>query len=145
QDTVNVRHPNINNFEFPEYVELDCTDNFEVDDNGNPAPVATGAPDQGLCGVFYGYDDMTIDLCGGSKKSVRDFTVLYCCSGETVDGRQVIKVIDEEGPVIEECPADVTISTDFYSCEADYVLEAPVATDVCSEIAGWSRSEERRV
>src|SRR5699024_5576960 len=47
-------------------------------------------------------------------------------------------VIDEEGPVIEECPADVTISTDFYSCEADYVLEAPVATDVCSEIAGWS-------
>ncbi len=130
-DTITVKNMDLSTFEIPGYVVINCEDPWDEDGDGHPDPELTGAPEQGLCGIFYGYEDLVIDICEGTKKFVRDYTALWCCTGDVVEGTQVIKIIDDTPPEVE-CPADAEIGTGFYSCAADYVLPAPTATDACS-------------
>ena len=45
---------------------------------------------------------------------------------------QVIKVRDADGPNME-CPANLTISTDPFTCTATFELPLPNLTDICSD------------
>lgn len=52
--------------------------------------------------------------------------------GNTSTCTQNVEVIDNESPVIIECPEGITISTDVSSCDASGVLlEQPLAEDPC--------------
>ncbi len=132
QDTINIRHPDINNFVFPgdvEYLLSDygCDHDFSTEDFGL---------EQGVCGMFYGWEDRVLELCGEGQKIIRDYYAMYCCSGEVVEGRQIIKIIDDIDPVIEACNPDVTISTGWYDCIADYPVPAISATK-CGKDMNW--------
>src|SRR5699024_7806467 len=116
-DTITVKNMDLSTFEIPGYVVINCEDPWDEDGDGHPDPELTGAPEQGLCGIFYGYEDLVIDICEGTKKFVRDYTALWCCTGDVVEGTQVIKIIDDTPPEVE-CPADAEIGTGFYSCAA---------------------------
>ncbi len=60
---------------------------------------------QSLCNVGATYEDAPVaDLCGGGYKIIRSWTLYNWCNAETALYTQVIKVEDNEGPVINTCP-----------------------------------------
>lgn len=57
--------------------------------------------------------------------------ILEWCSSQVYEHTQVIKVIDDRGPVMT-CPPNVTISTDPLDCTKDYTPVKPQITSECS-------------
>ncbi|MGK0314570.1 MAG: hypothetical protein ACI86M_000790 [Saprospiraceae bacterium] len=100
----------------------------------SPGTDVTGAPFGDLCDnvQVFPYTDTKIDICEGSYKLIRHFRLLEWCSGEVVEHNQIIKVLDKEGPVMEDIP-DVTISAGEFECAADYVFVYPSVEFDCSD------------
>lgn len=99
-----------------------------------PGTDVTGAPSGDLCDnvQIFPYTDTKIDICEGSYKLIRHFRLLEWCSGEVVEHNQIIKVLDKEGPVMEDIP-DVTISAGEFECAADQVFVFPTVESDCSD------------
>ena len=115
--------------------------------NGNPLPLScvkygdtippvsvTGLPHGDLCQNVQIVDptDIRIDICENSYKLLRTHKVIEWCSGQVIVHNQIIKVLDNQGPVLT-CPNNVTISTDNYSCTATYKVPRPTIGLECSE------------
>ncbi len=100
----------------------------------SPGTDVTGAPSGDLCDnvQIFPFTDTKIDICEGSYKLIRHFQLLEWCSGEVVEHNQIIKVLDTEGPEIEDID-DVTISAGEYECTADHVFVYPEVVSDCSD------------
>ena len=109
---------------------LSCDDFGDM----NPGTDVTGEPFGDLCDnvQVFPYTDTKIDICQGSYKLIRHFRLLEWCSGEVVDHDQIIKVLDDEGPVLEPV-ADLTVSAGDHDCTADLVVPKPVVISDCSD------------
>ncbi|RLD21222.1 MAG: hypothetical protein DRI69_04680 [Bacteroidetes bacterium] len=105
---------------------------------GSIDPSVTGWPEIGgipisdgnVCNVFVTWEDQPLPDCGGGVKIVRHWQVFDWCEQEVVNGAQVVKLLDNAGPVLT-CPEDITTSTDTWTCYADVNLSAPTAIDAC--------------
>ncbi len=95
-----------------------------------------------LCKINTTYSDTKIDICPNSFKVLRSWTVLDWCTGGIATKYQVIKVVDDEGPVVT-CPADLTssispvlvagiISADPYTCKGIWNVRPPVSIFDCN-------------
>ncbi|MDQ3017695.1 MAG: HYR domain-containing protein, partial [Bacteroidota bacterium] len=93
----------------------------------------------GLCNLFMGYWDKLLQDCGGGVKILRTWTVLDWCTLELVEGTQIIKLSDDQGPVLT-CPANITVGTDFWYCYANVSVPKPIAYDACSDVVNFSLS-----
>lgn len=118
--------PNYDDLQLP---SLSCTD---YADEAPPTSV-TGEPFGDLCDnvQIFPYTDTRIDICEGSYKLIRHFELLEWCSGEVVEHNQIIKVLDKEGPVLEDVE-DITVSAGEYDCTADFVAIPPEVIFDCS-------------
>ncbi|MCB9316823.1 MAG: HYR domain-containing protein [Lewinellaceae bacterium] len=94
-------------------------------------PYVFGKPDG--CSIGWTYEDGVIEVCDGTYKVVREWKVIDWCDGGVNHYDQVIKVLDEEGPTFS-CPANITVSTDPFTCCSTVDLPDFIATDNCSRI-----------
>lgn len=70
----------------------------------------------------------------GDAFNVGTTTVVYTAtdsSGNSVSCSFNVTVIDNEMPVISNCPTDITVSNDFGQCDANVSWVAPTAQDNC--------------
>ena len=126
---------------------LVCPDNWTGECGGSTSPAVTGYPTingtpvvlGGTCNIFAGYDDLELADCGNGTKIVRTWTILDWCTQETAQCIQVIKLTDNQGPVLD-CPDDITVSADPWFCEADVNIDYPDAYDACGTSFTWSVS-----
>lgn len=124
---------------------LECSDNFQLDANGNPHPYVTGVPNvNGLslwpsylfyCNLSTSYEDMiALDLpC--KKKIIRLWkSVEWWCGTAVVRTHpQTIEIIDSRPPVLH-CPYDFTVSTaGGYNCEANVWMPVIEVRDSCQD------------
>lgn len=140
----------------PALPELACDSIFATDANGNPAPSVTGFPqvagfygtypiDQAICNVGANYaDGPQIQVCDGTIKFVREWTVLNWCGdaqNSVLTLTQLIKIGDEAPPVVvlPNVDADgdgqldpLIYSTSPFGCTASVVAPLPTVTDNCS-------------
>lgn len=131
-DTINVLRTDLGSLELPRnYDDLDlpalsCT-------SGYPTPATTGSPTGSFCeNVQMDYEDITIDICEGSYKVLRYWTIFEWCESIVVEHTQIIKVVDKQGPSIV-CPTiDGPISTSPSSCEASLFIPVPSISDNCT-------------
>jgi hypothetical protein len=120
-------------------------DNLSWDLNRNyyPDPAESGWPKingvnlsttNGYCKINMTYTDDTIKICANSFKILRHWTILDWCSGDIVTHAQVIKVLDDKGPVVT-CSPDFTpnIQLKPYECTADVRMVKPVVIFDCSK------------
>ncbi|HRK82676.1 MAG TPA: GEVED domain-containing protein [Saprospiraceae bacterium] len=159
--TITVRKATQNDANFiPLVTTLECDESFPTLSNGNPSPAVTGYPfiqtafgiydiNQTYCNLAAQYiDDPRIEVCAGSYKLVRNWTVLdWCNPGALLQFPQLIKVGDFTGPTVT-CPTvldpwgvaqtPITYSTTPYDCTASFVIPDPVVTDACSQ--SWTIS-----
>ena len=99
----------------------------QIDSIAN-VPTFNGAPVNNYCKFNTYYDDTRLEICEGSYKLLRKWTVLNCCTNDTRDGYQIIEVKDTLAPIIT-CLPDSTISASDSKCAADFVLPSMVVTD----------------
>ncbi len=93
---------------FPDDFVYDYTqsDGCEVFTDEYLVPSRTGEPTGlGCPNIKYFYNDTDFELCGVSRKILRNWTVIDWCTGESTIEGQIIKVLDDE-PVIKVCPPD---------------------------------------
>ncbi|MBK8195329.1 MAG: T9SS type A sorting domain-containing protein [Lewinellaceae bacterium] len=122
--------------------------------NANTDPSATGAPfvhvfnqnfplypGVGFCELNAVYVDQVLEVCDGTYKILRTWTLYDWClptnptppNPNPLYYIQVIKVTDEQGPVMA-CPANLTVSTDPFVCCAQVNLPDVIISDNCSRI-----------
>lgn len=99
-----------------------------------PGTNVTGGVTGELCDIIQVFEpeDTRLDICEGSYKILRKFKVLQWCSGEVLEHTQIIKVLDKEGPVLEDLE-DVTVSADEFDCEATVSIPRPEVLSDCSD------------
>lgn len=107
-------------------------------DNGYPSPYdyfnasgvllwkGTGAPSNISCDhMAVTFRDVYIPVCGASFKIIRNWTVFDWCTGVIKSCNQLIKVVDNEAPVII-CPTTVqSVPTDLVSCTGSILAPVP--------------------
>ena len=98
-------------------------------------PWVFGVPDG--CNINWDYDDLVIEVCDGTYKIRREWTIIDWCIGDGFIYNQIIKVVDETGPAMA-CPANMTVSTDPFQCCAFVNLPDVIIEDNCSQISNIS-------
>jgi hypothetical protein len=103
-------------YDFTDEPALSCDGDWEALPNGYPSPESTGMPAFPDCGnIAATYSDVYFEQCGSGFKVVRQWFVIDWCTSESFNENQIIKVLDQEGPIFE-CPEDLTISSQGYEC-----------------------------
>ncbi len=146
--TINLERRGINNVIFPSDVTISCSGNVNTDPTATGAPYFTAyglnwliLPTIGHCEIQTAYVDQVLPLCDGTYRILRTWTVLDLCLPTKPDMPnqnpryfiQVINVVDNSGPVIA-CPANLTVSTDPFTCCGSPDLPDVVLEDACSRI-----------
>ena len=147
--------PTYKDVDLPYEIELECSDDFATDENGNPHPDETGYPtvtsafgthdiNNVYCTLGASYKDGDrIEVCDGTYKLVRTWTVIdWCNVEEVIKYEQVIKVLDTIKPEVMCEPVDYdhdgindlrTYSTGPYDCTAAFEVPMPLVEDNCSD------------
>ncbi|MBK8425643.1 MAG: HYR domain-containing protein [Lewinellaceae bacterium] len=85
------------------------------------------------CNIGWTYTDERIDVCDGTYKILRHWTIIDWCTNVVLHHTQIIKVVDDIKPVMT-CPANLTVSTDPFNCCATVDLPDIFVEDACSRI-----------
>lgn len=116
---ISLLRPQKSDIDFPNDTIIYCPNN-----NISPVlvgqPTLNGEPLDKFCGWSLRYDDVIFDKCGLTKKIIRTWSVLDCCSLTDTTVNQLIQISDTTPPSIQ-CKLADTIST-FANCEARYVI-----------------------
>ncbi len=135
---------------------IKCDENYKKlpvghDYAGNPHPDMTGWPFGGnLCSnIALTFNDRKLQVCESSYKVLREWILIDWCHDTIAYHTQVIKVLDEDGPILNcksTCAAPITVNTDPGQCTGHYLLPIPVECDNCgivnivSECSSWTYS-----
>ncbi len=151
QDTILVRPGNIDSVKCPpsyDGVDRDpiaCSATFPKDANGNPHPSYTGYPTGFGCrNINYAYTDTKLNVCNGSYKILREWIIVDWCSGRDTECVQLIKIIDDRGPVIV-CRPMQTVSTIANECTGSATIGLPTVVQECSPNITWVVKVKRGV
>ncbi|MCW5921832.1 MAG: HYR domain-containing protein [Saprospiraceae bacterium] len=139
---ISLQRPNLSDVVFPpDYDDVDapalpCTAGYPTPQyiqglGLQGSPTVFGSSDG--CTINWTYIDTRIDICDGTYKVLREWKVIDWCVGQFLLHNQIIKVLDKTGPAIS-CPADLTVSTDPFSCCAIVNLPDVIIRDNCSRI-----------
>jgi hypothetical protein len=139
EQLISLEKVDINDVSFPPHlIGVDALNCFPPPDT---SPALTGIPEvndevivNGLfCNLSVAYDDIVVEICSGSYKIFRTWTVYdWCDLSVTLDSTQIIEVLDLTGPVVQ-APADMTISTGAQECNADVLIPEAVISEDCSD------------
>ncbi|MDW8231120.1 MAG: hypothetical protein RMJ33_14905, partial [Saprospiraceae bacterium] len=146
--TINLERRGINNVLPPTDVTISCSGNINTNPSATGAPYFSAygqnwliLPTIGQCEIQSAYVDQVLPTCDGSYKIIRTWTVLDWCLPTKPDMPnqnpryyiQVINVQDNTGPTIA-CPANLTVSTDPFTCCGSPNLPDVLLEDACSRI-----------
>ncbi len=140
EQTIIRTRPGVADVTFPDDVTLECGDASDPEDlsEADDFPNVNGEDiDYLKCNLGSSYVDQTIELCTGSRKILRTWTVADWCTGEIVEEPQIIKILDSESPTIT-CPDDMTVSTEQNSCTATVSLPQPASLNDACSTAGYT-------
>ena len=140
---ISFKRPTLNGAAMPaDYDDIDAPA-FHCTDNAYPTPEwIEGQGLQGFpyvfgvpsgCNINWDYEDLVIEVCDGTYKIRREWTVIDWCIGDGFTYNQIIKVLDEQGPAMS-CPANMTVSSDPFACCAIVNLPDVIIEDNCSQI-----------
>jgi len=85
------------------------------------------------CNINWEYHDWKIEICDGTYKIRREWTILDWCIGDGIILNQLIKVEDTQGPTMV-CPPNLTVSVDPFQCCGTIDLPDLIIEDLCSRV-----------
>ena len=158
-DTIRVNAGNIMNITWPEDFDgnggnpgpIDaCSNLWPRDINGHPDTSYTGSPIVGaICSnIDVSYSDLRLEICENSYKLLREWIAVDWCNDTIAYHTQIIKVLDERGPIIScrtSSGAPDTIYTIPGTCLGSKVLPVPERNPfadvfIIAECSEWTYS-----
>lgn len=128
----------LESLQFPEDYQGECGDLSDPSHTGWPQVYGGDITDiPGYCNIISDYKDKVFATCGGGTKIMRTWTVLDWCIPSKVQHVQFIFLNDHTGPVLD-CPKDITVGMDVWSCFANVQIPRINARDLCSDIASYA-------
>ncbi|HMR88442.1 MAG TPA: HYR domain-containing protein [Saprospiraceae bacterium] len=145
---ITIRPLNLDDVVFP--ADIDFADALDCEDVTKDAtltePEFTGYPtlngikvnqSGSLCMVSLNYSDDYYEICDGSFEILRTWRVRNMCLPVSPTNPrthiQVIKVLDVDGPIIKDCPTDITLSVNPWTCRAFGPVPLPTTIEeLCS-------------
>jgi hypothetical protein len=93
--------PGSNPFSNPPTNGLDDADVLAL--TGSGVPTINGLPLKSICGISYEHEDLTVNVCPGTFKIIRRWTLIdWCANPVNVQHfDQVIKVVDDKAPLMD--------------------------------------------
>ncbi len=90
-----------------------------------------------LCMVSLNHSDDYYEICNGSFEILRTWRVRNMCLPVSATNPrihvQVIQIKDTEGPIIKDCPTDITLSVNPWTCRAFGPVPVPLTIEeLCS-------------
>jgi subtilisin-like proprotein convertase family protein len=138
--TITVDRPTVQDVDFPadlndlELPALDCVDaDTDPSNTGSPSIAGVELMAGDMCEIQVIYEDLVVEICEGSFKILRTWTVTENCTDEIATADQIIKVMDKTGPTLT-CPEAITAGTNTGNCSADVMLPLAAVIDDCSSI-----------
>ncbi|MEP7196843.1 MAG: HYR domain-containing protein [Saprospiraceae bacterium] len=142
----NFGHPNPDPVYFPQHRQWTPSNplcwgpNERVEWRGTGWPTLSDIPirkDAFNCNLSMKYDDEVFDICANGYEILRHWKVRNMCLPPVaginpIEFIQVIKVIDQKGPVIAY-PDTVVIGTSSYTCTGMWEVPKPWIIDNCSD------------
>jgi len=128
--TLTVEPLSLATLECPENYIGTCGQSSDPEVTGWPTVDGTPIVEGGVCNIFIGYWDQELADCGNGKKIVRRWSILDWCTQEVQECLQIIKLTDDQGPILT-CPPDETVGSDPWFCNKDVILKIPQAVDLC--------------
>ncbi|MFN0034070.1 MAG: HYR domain-containing protein, partial [Saprospiraceae bacterium] len=95
-------------------------------------PLVFGQP-SGCSDIFWSYNDLLITICDGTRRVLRQWSIVDFCTGEVLSFNQRIKVEDAQGPTMV-CPSNTSVTVDPFSCCSTTELPNMIVDDGCSRI-----------
>lgn len=89
------------------------------------------------CSINWEYHDFKIEICDGTYKIRREWTIVDWCIGDGIILNQILKVEDTAGPSMA-CPANLTVSVNPFQCCATVDLPNIIIEDQCSRVNNLS-------
>ncbi|MBL7795671.1 MAG: HYR domain-containing protein [Saprospiraceae bacterium] len=144
--TINLLRPELDDVVLPPNYDDLALPAFEC---GSPYPTPAWIESQGKhgaprvfgrplgCSINWSYTDAVVPACGGGYTINRTWTVVDPCKSKSTQAVQLIQVLDRLAPQLS-CPANLTVSTDLYTCCATVNLPDVVVDDACSQITALS-------
>ncbi|MCB9339844.1 MAG: HYR domain-containing protein [Lewinellaceae bacterium] len=85
---------------------LDDADVLEL--TGSGIPTVDGLPLRAICGIGTEHEDLVVNICPGTFKIVRKWTLIDWCANpvQVREVNQVVKVADEKAPVLKSVSQD---------------------------------------
>ncbi len=120
-----------NNYDGIDYPVLSCGSQYGPDVVPGPLLNGNAIVNGGSCDILLTHSDQEIDLCGGSKKVIRTWTVVDWCSGANTNMVQLINLMDQTPPAIT-CPANVNFGSNSQDCNGSVVFPPATISDNCS-------------
>jgi len=99
-------------------------------------PTINGKPVAQYCKMEVTYQDLVLGGCANEQSVLRSWMVLNCCTNEIMERNQIIKVSDDQGPVLS-CLDTLVFGTNGPSCASTFFLPPMSATDNCSPTITW--------
>jgi len=124
-------------------LECDNIPFWDTNGDGYPQPTETGTPttsdgfniypNNSYCELNATFADQVLPICESSFKVLRTWTVLDWCTAEIKEEFQIVKVVDNENPIVTCVPDDPhAVSADPYDCVASWLVPAPIVIFDCS-------------
>jgi hypothetical protein len=113
---------------------LDCL-NPDTNPSNTGFPTIAGAPipnGVGFCNMAVTYNDQVLNICQGSYKILRKWTIVFWCTGSIFTHTQIIAVKDSKAPVLACPPAFTAGTTSSNTCKASVLLPTVGISDDCS-------------
>lgn len=115
---------------------------WDLNNDGYPQPEESGVPltlsgepvypNNAICELNATYTDQELPICESSFKVLRQWVILDWCTGTVTKDFQIIKVVDDEGPVLT-CPTDnQEVEANPYSCSGTWIVPPPISIFDCS-------------
>ena len=94
-------------------------------------------PNNSLCELNATFSDQILTICESSFKVLRTFTVLDWCTGDVKEAFQIIKVMDNEPPIVTTIEDDEFAAyADPYTCTGTFDVPHPIVNE--SECSSWT-------
>jgi len=144
--TINLWRPELDDVVLPPNYDDLALPAFEC---GSPYPSPAWIESQGKhgaprvfgrpigCSINWSHADAVVPSCGGGYTINRTWTVVDPCKSKSTQATQLIQVLDRQAPQLS-CPANLTVSTNLYTCCATVNLPDVVVDDACSQTTALS-------
>ncbi len=135
---------------FPNDTIFNCDNNpndnispaWDKNKDGYPQPNESGVPltlsgkpiypNNSICELNATFTDQVLPICESSFKVLRQWVVLDWCTGTVRKDFQIVKIVDDQGPILT-CPTDnQDVQANPYSCSGTWNVPHPIQIFDCS-------------